>query len=271
VLEQAKSPPEHSQGQPARRPWPLLVWVLPDIALALLLTGTLALPILLVAGWMRASAGGSLYGDHGQILLSPPLFFAMVAAQNLAFATVALLRSLYLARRSPAWLGLNAEAALRQVSLGLATGLLFLMLNVGLSAWFSSMGVAQNQSELYPLRQSDLLGQILIALAGTLLAPLGEELFFRGYVYGAARESLGMPGAILLSSALFALAHAFSATEGLAALLIPVFLLGLLLALVREWSGSLLPCLVAHMLNNGVGLTLLLYCTNNPGLDVCKL
>jgi uncharacterized protein len=254
----------------ARRPWPLVVWILPDTLAALLLAAALALPILVVASWLRAAQGTSLYiGDD--LVLSPPLFFMLVMAQNLAFAGVTLLRTLYLAGRSPAWLGLRLARPLTQIGLGLAAGLGFLVLNIGLSILFRSMGIEQNQAELYPLQAGDLLGQLLIGIAGAVFAPIGEELFFRGYVYGAVRERFGVAAAVVGSALLFGVAHVFSATEGLLALILPVMLLGLLLGLVRERSGSLLACIVAHMLNNSVGLGLIALCTNNPGLEVCGI
>lgn len=262
---------EHSEGSlpPAKRRWPLMVWIVPDLLLALGLTAVLSLPILIGAGIFRQLQGSQLYGGDGELVMSPGLFFGFVLVQNLAFGIVVLLRVFYFARLSPGWLGLVAAQPWRLIGQGLASGAVFLVLNVALSAAFSAIGIEQNQAAQYPLRQGDLPGQLLIAIAGTLLAPLVEELFFRGYVYGALRDGLGIPAATGISAALFSLAHVLSATQGLVALLIPIFLLGLLLAYIRERSGSLLPCIVAHMLNNTLGITVLLYCTNVPLAEFC--
>jgi membrane protease YdiL (CAAX protease family) len=79
-----------------------------------------------------------------------------------------------------------------------------------------------------------------------LAAPLGEELFFRGFAQPALARALGWTGAALVSGALFALLH-----------LDPVGFLGLweigvLLAVLRHASGSLWPAVVAHAVNNAV-------------------
>jgi uncharacterized protein len=251
-----------ASSAPVRRP--LLVWVLPDAVLALALTALLTLPILL------ASGQGNLLGADGQLQFTPPLFFFVIVAQNLAFAAVVLARVLLLARLSPRWLGISAPAPAALLGLGLAAGLAFLLVNLLLSWFFSAIGVIQNQAAQYPLQPGDWTGQLLIALAGTLLAPVGEELFFRGYVYGALRERFGVVASCVGSAALFAAAHLLSATQGLAALIVPVFVLGVLLAWLRERSASLLPSIIVHMLNNGVGMLWLLYCVNVPGAAVCR-
>jgi membrane protease YdiL (CAAX protease family) len=83
---------------------------------------------------------------------------------------------------------------------------------------------------------------ITVAIA----APLGEELFFRGFALPALRRSWGALLAVLVSGALFSALH-----------LDPVGFIGLLeigvmLALLRIWSGSLWPSVLAHAVNNGI-------------------
>lgn len=86
----------------------------------------------------------------------------------------------------------------------------------------------------------------LALLAG--LAPLVEELVFRGLLYGwlAGRWGAGM--AVVGSSAAFAAAHVEPAH---AILVLP---LGLMFGWLRWRSGSLWPSLVAHMGNNGLAV-----------------
>jgi len=94
----------------------------------------------------------------------------------------------------------------------------------------------------------------------TFAAPLGEEVFFRGYALPALRKSLGPLAAILISAALFALLH-----------MDPVGFVGLmeigaLLAALRWWSGSIWAAILAHAVNNGVAGTAFLLGWEDPDI-----
>lgn len=80
-------------------------------------------------------------------------------------------------------------------------------------------------------------------LGSALLAPVCEELFFRGYIFSAVRRR-GDAAAALMSAALFALMH------GVNIGMIPRFLLGLLLALVMIRSGSIFAPVIVHSFYN---------------------
>lgn len=79
-----------------------------------------------------------------------------------------------------------------------------------------------------------------------IAAPLGEELFFRGFALPALRRSWGVVAAVLVSGALFSMLH-----------MDPVGFLGLMeigvmLAALRLWSGSLWAAAIGHAVNNGI-------------------
>jgi membrane protease YdiL (CAAX protease family) len=94
---------------------------------------------------------------------------------------------------------------------------------------------------------------VLVTLVGSVLfAPVFEELIFRGLLYGTLRTRLAWPAAALGSALVFALAHGY----GIAGFLSVLFS-GILWAWVYERTGSLLPCVIAHVVNNvAVALTL---------------
>lgn len=77
-----------------------------------------------------------------------------------------------------------------------------------------------------------------------VVVPIGEEVFFRGLVYGGLRSRWGITVATLTSAAFFAAVH-IQVIHGL-----PILVLGVILAVLYERSGSLLPPIVAHGLNN---------------------
>jgi hypothetical protein len=78
-----------------------------------------------------------------------------------------------------------------------------------------------------------------------VLAPLLEEFTFRGLLFATLRRRLGPWWAASLSSALFAAAHGYGVIGFLS-----VFWSGILWAWAYEKSGSLLPGILAHAVNN---------------------
>ena len=98
---------------------------------------------------------------------------------------------------------------------------------------------------------SDDLGAVpvqilLIAIA----APVAEEICFRGMLFGGLRERLPLWAAALISGAIFGLLHV---TTGVS-VVPPLIVFGFLLAFVYEKTGSIVPCILLHMLNNSVAL-----------------
>ncbi len=82
-------------------------------------------------------------------------------------------------------------------------------------------------------------------LAGaTFIAPFFEEIYFRGFLFAGLLRELSPAWAILISSALFAIAHADPGS------FIPLFIIGLTLAFVRWRTGSTWASMSLHVLNN---------------------
>lgn len=94
-----------------------------------------------------------------------------------------------------------------------------------------------------------LLDPWLVVGAVVLLAPVAEELFFRGIVFNAWLRERGVRWAYLGSAALFAVIHASVVA------LLPIFLLGLALAWVYRRSGNLLAPIAMHATVNGISVT----------------
>jgi len=84
-------------------------------------------------------------------------------------------------------------------------------------------------------------------IASVLVAPICEETFFRGFVFAGFLNRMPVAIAIVLSSFLFAIAHADLGSFAV------LFFIGLALAFVRWRTRSLWPGILLHLLNNGVG------------------
>ncbi|HUY96487.1 MAG TPA: type II CAAX endopeptidase family protein [Verrucomicrobiae bacterium] len=100
-------------------------------------------------------------------------------------------------------------------------------------------------------------GEWLAVLAVALVAPAAEELVFRGFLYGTLRQRMPWGWAAALSGLVFASLHAVS-VGGYVLLLLPaLFLAGVVLAAVYEWSRSLLPGMVVHASYNLIAVLLI--------------
>ena len=84
-----------------------------------------------------------------------------------------------------------------------------------------------------------------------LLAPFAEEVFFRGFLLAALVKMVGGLRGALVSSALFSAAHLNLST------LVPIFVMGMLLAWLYLRTGSIWPPFVAHAAQNLLALIFL--------------
>jgi membrane protease YdiL (CAAX protease family) len=92
-----------------------------------------------------------------------------------------------------------------------------------------------------------------IILVAVVIAPIAEELAFRGYLYGVIKRYLGAVPALVLSGLLFALIHLNLPS------FFPLFVLASVFALAYELSGSLLVPMSMHALFNTLSLILVLF------------
>jgi membrane protease YdiL (CAAX protease family) len=111
-------------------------------------------------------------------------------------------------------------------------------------------------SEQLPSGLEDADRDVLLGVAtGVLLigvAPFAEELFFRGFLYQAFRNSFGiLPGA-LLSAVIFGAIH-FEFFK-----LVQLAILGVILALLFEKTKSLWPPIMLHAVNNALAFAVLM-------------
>jgi membrane protease YdiL (CAAX protease family) len=95
-------------------------------------------------------------------------------------------------------------------------------------------------------------GFLAFLAEAALWAPLFEEIGFRGLLFSGLRTRLRFGPAALLSAAAFAYSHPYDPSGQFAILWI-----GFLLAWLRERTGSLVPCILAHSLYNATQFALL--------------
>ena len=127
--------------------------------------------------------------------------------------------------------------------------------------------VQERGGELPPVQENltefarDPRSAPILVLSACLLAPIGEEMFFRGMVFPALRKRLGSWPAIGLSGLLFGLVH-FQSTGGAYLLTVTIiFPVGMALARLYEWRPTLLAPIFAHAVYNSIQIAVLL---NSP-------
>lgn len=80
----------------------------------------------------------------------------------------------------------------------------------------------------------------------SVLGPVTEEIFFRGFLYSAVKKHFGVIVGVLLSGALFSVLHANIAG------FLSIMILGVLMAFLYEATGSLIASISVHILHNSI-------------------
>lgn len=92
--------------------------------------------------------------------------------------------------------------------------------------------------------RTGVFDQVLLFVSTSLLAPFFEELFFRGVLFTGLRRRYAGVSSVLLSAVLFAMVHPQRDW-------LPIFGLGVGLAVLRHLRQSVVPEMVVHALQNG--------------------
>ena len=152
-------------------------------------------------------------------------------------------------------LGLHGGAGLLREAwcgvVGYVAALPLLAVGFAMSAWLTN---ALGRDASHPLVQEVARGSVFDVVVlysmACVWAPLAEEAVFRGALYRYLRGVRGRLASGLFTALLFAALH----PQGLGA--VPVLAsLALAFALLREWRGSLVPCVTAHALHNALFVT----------------
>ncbi|MFC2027145.1 type II CAAX prenyl endopeptidase Rce1 family protein [Chloroflexota bacterium] len=102
---------------------------------------------------------------------------------------------------------------------------------------------SEMQPDLAPIADEMSFPWLLI-ITTVVVAPLVEEMFFRGFIFAGFWQRYGWQKAALISSALFALVH----LQPLA--FIPIFILGYVFAYIYYRSKSIWPGILMHFTVN---------------------
>ena len=202
-----------------------------------------------VLGWLRAD--------------EPESFNALI--QGLVLHTASLV-ILALILRSKTWtwqqaFGLQTQGLVRRLGVGMVfyAGILpvvfFAAVLSRLVMLIIGYPVTIQDVVLIFMAPQSLWSLLALLGLGLIMAPVAEEMLFRGILLPLLMKCLGAGPAIILSSALFALIHLHVPS------FFPLFVLATGLALAYIYTGSLWAPIMMHALFNGMNLSLLLLAT----------
>lgn len=210
--------------------------------------------------FLLANAGPLVYASIGGAsgLRTIPAFLTAALSLDLVLIGITYLRFIRPGVLTAADLGLRSDRLLQHIGIGLLVGVGVLVASAMIQAVLQATGVRQTQlDDLQYIRQAPPLGFLAVVLAGGVLAPIAEELYFRGYVFRSYLQARGPVTAYGGTSLLFAMLHL-----NLPALL-PILFLSLVFCFAYRRTGSIVPSVVGHALNNTAAFCIL-YLTNAP-------
>lgn len=209
-------------------------------------------PQLAVGGVLLALGAGILLGIPAVIIDGPgegDLSSAANVVVQMATALGFLLVPIAIASR---WGESSVGVALRRLGVHRfkLSALKWMLAAIGAYLVFSAVYVAifgsPHQEDIAESFGAVPIQILLIVIA----APVSEEICFRGMVFGGLRTRLPRLAAAAISALIFGGLHALTGVSAVP----PLIVFGFILALLYEKTGSIVPGIVLHMLNNSVAL-----------------
>ena len=168
--------------------------------------------------------------------------FSATFVQEAVFVVTALLFAYFSGGVTPAKFGLRRfkPSALGWVALAF-------VLYLAISAIYANL--AHPPKDQLPSSFGVDQSALLAVATGVLVigvAPFVEEFFFRGFIFSALRDGIGVWGGAVLSGAIFAAIHLKPQ------FFVPLMVLGVVLALLYQRTESLWPSIILHATNNAL-------------------
>jgi hypothetical protein len=179
------------------------------------------------------------------ILVSVLAIILMIFVPKLVFKKFKTTREEMGASGLPTWTDIGLAP------LGFAAYIIIANILVALMTMFTWFNAEQQQITGFEGIMS--MSDRLLAFATiVVVAPIAEELIFRGWLYGKLRAKVNVWVSILFTSVLFALLHygAFEAIQW--NVIVNVFGMSIVLCALREITGTVWSAVIMHMLKNAI-------------------
>ncbi len=136
---------------------------------------------------------------------------------------------------------------LRDLAIGAGLMIISFLFNLVYASFLGIFGL-QIQPDIGPVFDTTAF-PLLLLFGGAIIAPIVEEVFFRGFVFAGLRKRWNWRAAAVISAGVFAVAHLVPTS------ILPIFILGFIFAFLYQLSGSIWPAILMHMLTNTLALT----------------
>ena len=221
-------------NKPRWRPWTAWVALIAGFGLALI--GSV------IVGLIGAGAGAQ-FDDP-----TPAMNIASTIVQDACLIVAAILFAGMAGRPLPAQFGLRPTSPWKALGWMVAAFVTFYVVTL---IWVAIVGGNPDDEKLPDELGADqsTIALLSVAFLVSVVAPIAEEFFFRGFFYGALRNWRGVVPAAIITGLVFGAIHAGSADWEF---LLPLGVFGFVLCLLRERTGSLYPCIALHCANNSL-------------------
>jgi membrane protease YdiL (CAAX protease family) len=220
--------------RPAWKPW--TAWVGLIAAFGAALVGALCVGIV-------GALAGADFDDP-----TPAVNIGATVVQDACLVAAAILFAGMAGRPLPAQFGLRPTSPWKALGWMVAAFVAFYIVT---AVWVAIVGGDPDDDKLPQELGVDrsTIAMLAVAFLVSVVAPIAEEFFFRGFFYGALRNWRGVLPAAIVTGLVFGAIHAGSSDVEF---LLPLAVFGFLLCLLRERTGSLYPCIVLHCANNSL-------------------
>ncbi|MHB1537196.1 MAG: CPBP family intramembrane glutamic endopeptidase [Solirubrobacteraceae bacterium] len=217
--------------------------------------GLLAAIALSLAAALVVEIPATLAGVHLKPGAEPPGAIELidtVLQDGIFVVTAALLARSGLRRVRSSQFGMVRTPALRAAALVVLAFVVFYAFSL---VWATLIGTSPPEKLLEQLGANEGTALLVGSAALTcVVAPICEEILFRGFVFTSLRNWRGPWPAAVLTGIVFGAVHGTSAPEQD---LLPLAFLGFALCVLYRMTGSLYPCIAAHALNNVIAFGVL--------------
>ncbi|MEK6302069.1 MAG: CPBP family intramembrane glutamic endopeptidase [Acidobacteriota bacterium] len=229
----------------------ILVWVVSVLAI-------IVVPVLAVIAWyiISKARGEEVPGLESQEALfdwlkSPRLLLVQVASTFIAHLITLAVCWLIVVKigKNPFWASLGWHWAGRSALYWLVFSAVVIVVLIAFSQVAVRVLPESPDTSFAELLRSSPQVRIAVALLATLSAPIVEEVIYRGVLFPALLRRTGAAAAVVLVTMLFAGVH-FLQYWGAWASISGLIFLSLILTLVRARTGSILPSVMIHFVNN---------------------
>jgi membrane protease YdiL (CAAX protease family) len=198
----------------------------------------------------------------GAVVLSPPVYsllhtlirsqiagvdiFIFVGSIFMIFAPTIWIKTKYAMGKTSLGIRKGRWRAISMVSIGVGTGVIYFVLESVING--RNLVLDQSVWEHWPDFFSSWF--IFRILGISVLSPIGQEVYFRGFVYGYLRGILGKKLGLIAQGLVFSLFHVdfiFAASIGL---FFQRLIVGILLGLIYDVSDSIYPSIACHVIIN---------------------